>query len=77
MTIETKINIGEPALIYLGDSLKLGVCNGIHYNGRTISYQFDIGDTYVKIDEDHLDKRVFYTLYDGMQFMKEMEMLRI
>lgn len=77
MTIETKINIGDPALIYVGDSLKLGICNCILYNGVSILYQFDVGNTYVKIDETHIDNRVFYTLYDGVQFMKEMEMLHI
>ena len=79
MTIETKINIGDPALIYVGDSLKLGVCNCIHYNGVSILYQFDVGNTYVnvKVDETHIDNRVFYTLYDGVQFMKEMKMLHL
>lgn len=77
MTIETKINIGDPALIYVGDSLKLGVCNCIHYNGVSILYQFDVGNTYVnvKVNENELENRVFYTVYDGAQFMKEMKMI--
>lgn len=75
MTIETKINIGDPGLIYAGDSLKLGVCNCIYYNGVSIIYQFDVGDTYVKVKENELENRVFYTVYDGAQFMKEMKMI--
>lgn len=75
MTIETKINIGDPALIYAGDSLKLGVCNCIYYNGVSIIYQFDVADTYVKVNENELENRVFYTVYDGAQFMKEMKMI--
>ena len=55
MTIETKINIGDPALIYAGDSLKLGVCNCIYYNGVSIFYQFDVGDTHVKVNENELE----------------------
>ena len=77
MTIQTKINIGDPALIYVDNGLRLGVCNSISYNGRTISYQFDTGDSDVKIDEADLDNRVFYALYDGAQFMKEMELIDI
>lgn len=77
MTIETKINIGDPALIYVGDSLKLGVCNCIYYNGVSIIYQFDVGNTYtvVKVNENELENRVFYTVYDGAQFMKERKMI--
>lgn len=75
MTIETKINIGDPALIYVGDSLKLGVCNCILYNGVSILYQFDVANIYVKVNENELEDRVFYTVYDGAQFMKEMKMI--
>lgn len=77
MTIETKINIGEHALIYVGDSLKLGICNCILYNGVSILYQFDVGNTYVKVNENELENRLFYALYDGVQFMKEMEMVHL
>ena len=77
MTIETKINIGDPALIYVGDSLKLGICNCILYNGVSILYQFDVGNTYVKVNENELENRLFYALYDGVQFMKEMEMVHL
>lgn len=58
-----------------GVSLKLGVCNCIHYNGVSILYQFDVGNTYVKVNENELEDLVFYTVYDGAQFMKEMKMI--
>ena len=77
MTIETKINIGDPALIYAEDTMKLGVCNCIYYNGVSILYQFDVADNYVKVNENELKDRVFYTVNDGAQFMKEMEMFHL
>ena len=71
MVINTKINIGEPALIRYGNEMRLGLCTSITCFKETIKYQFDIGNTYVTIDTACFEKMVYFNIYDAVNFMKE------
>lgn len=71
MTIQTKINIGDPALIRYEDGMRLGVCTSIICTKTSIKYQFDIGDTYANIDNTCFENIVYFTIYDAVKYMKE------
>ena len=73
MTIETKINIGEHALIYYEGGIRLGVCTAITFKIPKMTYQFDIGDTYANVDETRFENEVFFNIPAAISFMEKMK----
>lgn len=74
MVINTKINIGDPALIRYGDGMRLGLCVSITCLKDSVKYQFDIGNAYITIDNTCFEKMVYFNIDDAVEFMKEMGM---
>lgn len=75
MTIETKINIGTPALIYYKGGIRLGVFTAVTFKISKMSYQFDAGDIYINVDETRFEDEVFFNIPDAIGFMEKMKML--